>query len=314
MFRIPFRLTLTLTALFSMMTISCSTHVRMDSAASSETLPIPIKLTKPVRVALVLGEGGARGMAHLGVLQELEEAHIPVDLIVGCSIGSFVGALYADQPDIKSLKEQLCKLKTSQLLFFNPFSTKRGLLKDRALEKFMDSHLQSKEFDQLKIPLIVATTDLLSGEGVYLSNGPIIPPVCASCAIPFFFQPRELYGRILVDGALTDPIPIEGAKPYHPEVIVAVDLSGLLVEKSPRNLFQITKQSFNILKIQHNKKSTLGADVVIKPKINANLNFLDSRHGESLYEAGRKAARESIPTIQFLLKPSQIDYNETSPL
>lgn len=305
MFRRPFRLILTLTALFSMMTISCSTHVRMDSAASSETLPIPIKLTKPVRVALVLGEGGARGMAHIGVLQELEEAQIPVDLIVGCSIGSFVGALYADEPDIENLKEKLFKIKTSQLLFFNPFSTKRGLLKDRALEKFMHSHLQSKEFDQLKIPLIVATTDLLSGEGVYLSNGPIIPPVCASCAIPFFFQPRELYGRILVDGALTDPIPIEGAKPYHPEVIVAVDLSGLLVEKSPKNLFQITKQSFNILKIQHNKKSTLGADVVIKPKINANLNFLDSRHGESLYEAGRKAARESIPTIQFLLKEAQ---------
>ncbi len=280
---------------------SCSSRTTLSQHIPTE-LPTPISLSSNIRVALVLGEGGSRGMAHLGVLKELENADIPIDLIVGCSIGSFVGALYADSPDASQLVSKFSDLKTSKLLSFNPFSTRRGIWKDKSLERFLTENLNSTHFDQLKIPLIITTTDLLKGETVFLRGGEIVPTICASCAIPFFFQPRELYGRVLVDGMLTDPIPIQIAKEQHPLVIIAVDLSGLLNEKDPKNLFQITKRSYDILKIQHNQNSTQGADIVIKPQIDSNITFLNTKYSNLLYEAGRQATRNVIEEIRAKLE------------
>ncbi|MCH9633347.1 MAG: hypothetical protein S4CHLAM7_00720 [Chlamydiae bacterium] len=285
-------------------TSSCSHRMITVSEGQQKVPSIPHFSNNPIRVALVLGEGGSRGMAHLGVLDELEKANIPIDLIVGCSIGSFVGALYADQPDAKALVSKFSHLKTSKLLSFNPFSTKKGIWKHKALEKFLTENLEASRFDQLKISLIIASTDLLNGESVYIGSGDIVETVCASCSIPFVFQPKEIYGRVLVDGMLTDPIPINIAKEQNPLVTVAVDLSGLLDSTYPKNLFQITKRSYDILKIRHNQHSTLGADVVIKPKINSNITFLNTKHSDQLYEAGQKAAREAIKEIHAKLKKS----------
>lgn len=274
----------------------------MSAQLIPQTLPEPALHTAPTRVALVLGEGGSRGAAHLGVLEELEKANIPIDLIVGCSIGSFVGALYADEPNAQKLSEALLHLKTRHLLSFNPFSTKKGLLRDKALENFLSNKLQAQTFETLKIPLIVATTDLLSGESVYLEGGELVPTICASCAIPFFFQPREIYGRLLVDGVLTDPIPIHVAKKYNPQLIIAVDLSGLLIEQQPKNLFQITKRSFDILKIKQSENASKEADIVIKPEIHSNIHFLNTRYTQKVYEAGKKAARDQIELIKQKLE------------
>lgn len=281
---------------------SCSSHHTKPEALLKPTpLPLsPIK-DKPIEVALVLGEGGSRGMAHIGVLEELEKANVPIDLIVGCSIGSFVGALYADQPDAKRLADSLFGVKTRHLISFNPFSTKKGLLKDRSMEKFLRAHLKATTFDELSIPLIVASTDLVKGESVYLEGGDLVPTICASCAIPFFFQPKELYGRLLVDGALTDPIPIQVAKKHHPRLIIAVDLSGLILGEPPKNIFEITKRSFDILKIKHNEQATAGADIVIKPMIDSNIHFLNTRYSDKLYEAGKQAAKAAIDEIQSKL-------------
>lgn len=312
MYKLLFKKLNLLFSLLALFTMSCSSHASLVSRCIPVTLPEPVPLTSAVRVALVLGEGGTRGMAHLGVLEELEKANIPIDLIVGCSIGSFVGALYADQPDIKELKSKLFKLKTRNLLSFNPFSTRRGIWKDKSLEKFLTQNLKATHFEQLKIPLVIVSTDLLKGESVYLRGGELVPTICASCAIPFFFQPRELYGRVLVDGVLTDPIPISVAKEYHPLVTIAVDLSGLLQEEQPRNLFQITKRSYDILKIRHNENSTKEADVVIKPMIDSNITFLDSRHHEVLYESGKKAALEAIEKIQDKLNAAHASSDRTN--
>lgn len=284
------------------LTTSCSTQKPYTSHLVPIELPKGPTLEKPIQVALVLGEGGSRGAAHLGVLEELELAGIPIDLIVGCSIGSFVGALYADQPDANALTEKLLHVKTSQLISFNPFTTKKGLMRDKILLKFLKSHLKATTFDELKIPLIVASTDLIKGESVYFEGGQLVDTISASCALPLFFQPKELYGRLLVDGVLTDPIPIQAAKKKNPKYIIAVDLSGLLEETAPKNLVQVTKRSYDIFKIKYSQNSTIDADVVIKPKINSNITFLNTKYTDQVYEAGRLAAKEQIPKIKELLK------------
>lgn len=287
---------------FALLCFSCSSRASIAYQRPLPALPEPIKIEKPIRVALVLGAGGARGMAHLGVLEELEKANVPIDLIVGSSIGSFVGVLYADNPDINQLIEEMSAVKAKHLIHYNLFAMKGGLWQTKSIDKFLKSHLTAKSFQELKIPLKIVATDLIDGEQVTLSGGDLIPSVCASCAVPFCFQPVPLYGRLLSDGCIVDPVPIQAALEANPRMTIAVDLSGLITGKAPKTIYDITKRSFKIATIRHCENSAKKADVVIKPQINANIDFFNNKHHEELYLAGKKAAREALPEIQEKLK------------
>ena len=154
----------------------------------------------PIKVALVLGGGGSKGLAHLGVLHELEQVGIYPDLIVGCSSGALIGALYADNPNIQRLENLLLNLKRSDLMDFSFLASRFGIVKGNSLEKFLQTHLESKHFKNLKIPLVVVSADLISGELLELGAGPIIPALLASTAVPGVFKPVPYLGRFLVDG------------------------------------------------------------------------------------------------------------------
>lgn len=295
-------LNFTLLILLCVTSFSCSSRASMAYQYPLPSLPEPVKIEKPVQVALVLGGGGARGIAHLGVLEELEKAGIPIDLVVGCSIGSFIGVLYADNPNIEALKESIVGIKKKHLICYNPFSMRGGLMKTKSMSQFLQNNLKAENFQDLKIPLKIVATNLLDGDAVVLSGGDLIPSVCASCAIPFCFQPVSLYGRLLADGGLVDPVPIQAAKEANPKLIIAVDLSGLIAGKPPKNIFEITKRSFKIANIRHSENSAKGADIVIKPKIDANISFFDDTKRADLYYAGRKAAKEALPEIKKRLE------------
>lgn len=284
--------------LIALLSFSCSSRSSLSYQYPLPALPEPVELENPVRVALVLGGGGARGMAHLGVLEELEKANVPIDLIVGCSIGSFIGVLYADNPSIDTLKETMLSIKRKNLIYYNPFSMRGGLWKTKSMDKYLHSTLQAQTFKDLKIPMKIVATNLLDGDTVVLSNGELIPSICASCAVPFCFQPVPLYGRLLADGGIVDPVPIQAAKEANPRLIIAVDLSGLIAGKPPKNIFQITKRSFKIANIRHAENSAREADIVIKPKISSNINFFDDSKRSELYLAGKKATKEALPEIQ----------------
>ena len=253
---------------------------------------------KPVCVALVLGGGGARGAAHLGVIEELEKANIPIDLIVGSSIGGLVGSLYADEPNSDSLKEKLSSVKRRHLTYYNPFIIRNGLWGFKSMSKFLKKNLTATHFDELKIPLKVVATNLHDGEKVVLSGGELTPSICASCAVPFFFQPVSIYGRLLVDGGVVDPVPIQVAKLSNPKLIIAVDISGDKKMRRPKNMLQVTKQSLQIANIQLSANSSLDADIIIKPQIDTNISLFNNKEYDALYLAGKKAARDALPEIE----------------
>ncbi|MCB1119672.1 MAG: patatin-like phospholipase family protein [Chlamydiia bacterium] len=260
--------------------------------------PIPeaVIIKEPIRVALVLGGGGARGMAHVGVIEELEMANIPIDLIVGCSAGGVVGTIYAANPNAKQLHEIFFQLKKNDVMSINIFNVRFGLVHGRELRQFLTKHLGTKDFADLKIPCKVVATDLDSGDLLSIGGGPVAPAVHASCAVPIVFRPVLLYGRPLVDGGVLNPIPVEIAHFENPKVIVAVDLSEGLPTTIPNHIFGIAKRCAEIAHTNNSKRCIQGADIVIRPELGST-GLFDDRFKNHHYEAGKEAARQAIPLI-----------------
>lgn len=259
-------------------------------------------IPQPIRLALVLGGGGARGISHVGVLEVFQENGIPIDLIVGCSAGSIVGALYADCPNTDHLKDVFLSLSTDYIMDFDIWNCRYGLCQGRTLRKFLDDNLEADYFDQLQIPLYIVATDLYSSELVAIGGGPLVPAVEASAAIPMVFCPVWLHGRAFVDGGCIDPVPVRVARKFNPEIIVAVDLRGLLPDDFPSNLFGVAARSADITLLWQSETCVHHADVIIRPELPDDVGcFAGDEYHETIYQAGRKAALEQLPRIQALL-------------
>ena len=253
-----------------------------------------------IRLALVLGGGGARGIAHLGVLKAFEEENIPIDLIVGTSAGSLVGAIYASHPNVAEIIPYF-KGQTKRSLLDRGMNVRYGVYKGFAFRRFLVDTLHVQNFEQLKIQCIVIATDLLSGEEVAFGSGAIAPAIHASCALPYFFQPVEVYGRAFVDGGVTNPIPVSVAKKHNARVVVAVNISQDLPKTLPNNLLGVARRSLEICLNHMNKRCLKEADVVIHPPI-CDINIFEDNSYDILFNAGREEAYKAIPRIKELLK------------
>ncbi len=269
-------------------------------------LPDCLVVPQPLGVALVLGGGGAKGLAHVGVLEVLEENHIPINMVVGCSAGSIVGAMYADNPNTECLKEIFLKLKVDYLTDFSIWNARMGLCQGKTLRKFLECHLNATNFDELKLPFFLVTTDLYSSELVTIGGGPIIPAVEASCAVPFVFVPVELHGRACVDGGVIDPVPVRVAAHFDAQVIIAVDLRGLLPERFPTNLFGVAMRSADITLLWQSEDCVHTADVIIRPDV-SHCGTFEKNANERIYLAGRAAAKEAMPQILEVLRERGIN-------
>ena len=268
----------------------------------SQPEPIPLieSPAPPVKVALVLGGGGTKGLAHLGVLYELEQIGIHPDLIVGCSSGAIIGALYADHPHVKRLAPLLVGLKKSDLIDFSFLASKFGLVKGISLRNFLQNQLKSRTFQELKIPLVVVATDLNTGELIELGGGQIIPALVASSAVPGVFKPVNYLGRYLVDGGVANPIPVDVAKKFHPKVIIAVDVGEGLSSEDPFHFFGIAKRGADISYRKLSEYVTRSADVVIEMKFQ-DVGMFNDVQNQMIYDHGRQKAREMIPKIRQVI-------------
>lgn len=235
-------------------------------------------------------------MAHVGVLKVLEENGIPIDLIVGCSAGSIVGAFYAEKGSVQKIWGPIWRLKSNTLVDFDMWNCRYGLSQGRSMLKIMDDRLDAENFEDLKIPLVIVASDLHSGELVTIGSGDLANAVRASCSIPFFFVPYEYKGRILVDGGVVNPVPVKVARDLGAQVIIAVDLCELLDKTFPTNLIDITLRSSEIAFMWQNQVCTRDANVIIRPKTCDVGTFADDKK-MLLYQAGRRAAEEQMPKI-----------------
>ncbi|MGB9825679.1 MAG: patatin-like phospholipase family protein [Desulfofundulus sp.] len=181
--------------------------------------------TRPV-IGLALGGGGARGYAHLGVLKALHQANIPVAVIAGTSMGAVVGAAYAAGYSIDQLLDMALEINWRRLFSFFADITlpRQGVIAGNRLEEYFGTLTNGKTFDQLDVALTVVATDIVTGEEVRLSSGPVAKAVRASIAIPGVFCPVKVGGRLLVDGSIAAPVPVPAAFEAGATAVLAIDV------------------------------------------------------------------------------------------
>jgi NTE family protein len=188
-------------------------------------------------VGLVLGSGSSRGWAHIGVIEALEEEKIPIDYVAGCSIGSYVGAIYASG-SLKSLKEFVLRMDGKKVFsYFDVVFPRSGVLNGtKRLKELFSMHTDAADFSDLNIPLMMVATDLATGKKVVLKSGSIFTALRATMSIPGLFAPVKVKDRWLVDGGLVDPVPVGVARALEADVVIAVDLNSGVVSRKKRKL------------------------------------------------------------------------------
>lgn len=263
-------------------------------------------------VALVLGAGGARGAAHVGVLQVLEENNIPIDIIIGASAGSIIGALYADSLDARAIEKKVLHLKKWDLIDLSFASALDGIyslkggVSGELVSNFINSNIKSKKFEDLKIPFIAVATDVEDGAIIGLRYGNIANAVRASSAIPGMFSPVKIDNRILVDGGVVAPTPVLVAKQLKPKIIIAVDLNNRMEHLNIDNMLGLTIKAMNLTFCALNDLQTKDADILISPVL-GNIGFFDDDKNAELIEQGRKATEKQIKIIKKLLKQNNVN-------
>ena len=248
------------------------------------------------RVGLALGGGFARGLAHIGVLKVLEEENIQIDFIAGTSVGSVVGAAYASGISAKELEEiaALVRFKDFSRWSFSRF----GIFNNDKLGVFLRKILRCKTFEELRIPLAVAATDIVTGEPAVFTSGELINPVRASCAYPGMFHPVNINGRLLVDGLLAHSVPTIPLRAMGATHVIGVTLSASWVKKDgPRHVFDVIGQCFSIAQDNACSVWMSAADVVLEPAIGG-FSYDDFARAPELIKTGEMAARTALPQIR----------------
>lgn len=267
-----------------------------------KTMPPPRVLPSKPHVALVLGGGAFLGLAHLGALKVFEENNIHIDLIVGTSVGSFVGAMYADNPDSKALTKLAMTVKAEELFNISYFNSATGFVSGENLQKYITDNIKAKNIEDLRIPFVAVTTDLLSGKTVALASGPIAPSINSSCAIPMIFEPVKMYGMTFVDGGVMDGVAVDIAKTYDPDVIIAIDLMSVINTKPDiKNFIDVLARSYQIAAWGLKRGIIEDADVILRPKLDQ-FPLMSDKYGKEIYDAGYAAAMEKIQEIKDVIE------------
>jgi NTE family protein len=181
-------------------------------------------------VGLVLGSGSSRGWAHIGAIEALVEEKVPIDFVVGCSIGSYVGAIYASG-SLKSLREFVLKMDGKKVFsYFDVVFPRSGVLNGtKRLKELYSMHTDAADFSDLKIPLMMVATDLTTGKKVVLKSGSVLEALRATMSVPGLFAPVKIKDRWLVDGGLVDPVPVGVARATDADVVIAVELNSGII-------------------------------------------------------------------------------------
>jgi NTE family protein len=271
----------------------------LDPPAAPQTPTVAIK--RPPKIGLALGGGAARGFAHVGVIAALEEAGIKVDLIVGTSAGSLVGAIYASGKTAAQLQEIAMKMEEAEITDWTLPIFNRGVLRGDALALYVNRQITHKLIESLPIPLGIVATDLRSGQGVLFRQGDTGQAVRASSAVPSVFTPVKIGEREYVDGGLVAPVPVRFAKQMGAELIIAVDISAAPEANAADGTVAVLLQTFAIMGKSINEYALQGADLVIRPD-QAGLKGADFTAKRRAIDAGKLAMQKQIPQLKALIE------------
>jgi len=251
---------------------------------------------KKRNVTLVLGGGAARGIAHIGVLKVLEREKIPIDRVVGTSMGGLIGAAHALGVSTKEMEEKAHKFSINKLL--DPTIPAMGLLAGEKLEATIKDLIDSKNFSDCILPLAIVTTDIETGdEVVYQKGDNLVKIVRATCSWPGIFNPVKIDGRLLCDGGIKNSVPAKVARDLGSDYVIAVDVGFCVKRGKLENIFQIILQSLQIIGEELNKYQSDSANAIIKVDL-PGIDQISFDKSRELIARGAEAAEPMIATIK----------------
>lgn len=261
-----------------------------------------------MKIGLALGGGGSRGFAHLGVAKALRELEVPISCVSGTSIGSIVGGIMAADMLKRALnwafEPDWLKLPGLFLKWHLPW---RSVLGSERIESFFREMICAQTFDELFMPFAAVATDLFSGETVVMQTGDLQSAIRASMSIPGVFEPVRREGHILVDGGLTNPLPVDVCRTMGADKVIAVDINAHTADSASvsyekLNMLGIVDRTFTIVcnKMAEANLARHPADFVLRPPV-GDSRMMDFRGGERLIEIGYKYAMAHAHEIKSLM-------------
>lgn len=261
---------------------------------------VAIKQQKRPVVALVLGSGGARGYAHIGVIEVLEKQGIHPDFIVGTSAGSIVGSIYASGKTAAELHEVALNLKPNDVRDVNV--SLKGFFNGQKVENYINHQVNNTPLQNLKIPMYVVATELKNGEKTVFNYGNTGQAVRASTAIPSMFVPTKIGDTEYVDGGLVSPVPVQVARDLGADIVIAVDILAQPIHTETSNVWGLFNQNINIMQGRLAEEELKNADIVIQPDLKEKAHIFDVTGREMAIQAGVDAANEKVADLQLAIQ------------
>jgi NTE family protein len=273
-----------------------------DARAQFEKVPFAQIKTleqRPV-VALVLGSGGARGYAHIGVIEVLEQQGIRPDFIVGTSAGSIVGSIYASGKSAKELRSIALNMKATDVRDIT--LDMKGFFDGKKVEDYINQQVDNMPLEKMKIPFYAVATELKEGARTVFNYGNTGQAVRASASIPSMFIPTRIGDKEYVDGGLTSPVPVEVARDLGADIIIAVDILAQPTHTETSNVWGLFNQNINIMQNRLANEELKYADIVIQPDLREKAHIFDVRGREASMQAGREATLEKLEMIELAIE------------
>ncbi len=259
-------------------------------------------------IGLALGSGSARGLAHIGVLKVLEREGIPINAISGASMGALIGGLYAAGMPLEEMEKiALSATRRTVLTYLDPIPSLKGLILGKRIEEMLRSFVGHRDLGDLDIPVAIVATDIRSGEEVvFKGTGDLVDAIRASISVPVVFVPVQVEDRILVDGGVTNPVPVNVLASLDPKAVpVAVSVIPKVEHKQAQRptTIDIFLNAFDIMQQRLYETNKSLARISIEPNVSfaSGIEFWQAKR---IIECGEEAALEALPEIKRALSPS----------
>ena len=255
-----------------------------------------------MKIGLVLSGGGARGISHIGVLKALEEFGVKVDVVAGTSAGSIVGSLYAYGYSADKIMGII--LTTSFLRSLRPAWTMKGLLSLDGLRDVLQKYMPENNFEALKLPMTVATTNIGQGTTEYFTKGELIPTILASCCVPLVFNPIQFDDKIFVDGGITDNLPAHSIRGAC-DLLIGVNCNFIRGNFNTLNFRSVIERSLMMAVNGNTATSKALCDVLIDPPGAGGVSGFDVSKAKDLFETGYHYTKENFKPEDFRINPKR---------
>jgi NTE family protein len=251
-------------------------------------------LPRKYKTGLVLSGGAVRGIAHLGVMQALEEREITIDIISGTSAGALAGAFFADGYHGQEILEIFIKKRIFEIMRISV--PKYGIFKADGLKKILESELRAKNIEDLNIPLIISATNFNEGHIEYFEKGPLVDTLIASASIPILFKLARLNQSTYIDGGIMDNLPIAPIR-KNCEKIIAVYANPIGRQENTTSVIQIAERAFHLAIASEVISKKNLADLFIQPQELKQFGLLELRKAREIYRIGYEAAVKELKSL-----------------